>query len=218
MKSLYYLIAIIAFFVGAFFIITYASGYKIDITNRNISQTGMIIVEADPEATVYLNDIEQGNGKQTLRSLKPQTYNVSIKRDGYFSWTKDFELEPGEAETINDAILFKTNPEIEEYKVDQNDFFNKLADTDQITVSSNEIYQNANYVTRFSKEVSGVSWYSDRRYIAYTYENRLKIIEIDGSNEVNLLDKNSLSPVVFISSGRYVIFEKDSKVYRAKIR
>jgi hypothetical protein len=141
-----------------------------------------------------------------------------VQKDGYFTWHKDLVLDPGEAEIINDVILFKTNPEIEEYKVDQTGFFDKLSDKDQIVVSNNEIYQNSNYVTRFSQEVSGVCWYSDRRYIAYTYDGKLKIIEIDGTNEISLLDKNSTSPVVFLSSGKYVIFEKDSKIYRAKIR
>ena len=218
MKSIYYLIAIIAFFVGAFFIITYASGYKIDITNRNISQTGMIVVEAPEDATVYLNDKEQGQGKLTLRNLEPNPYTVTIKEDGYSSWSKNLELDPGEAEIINDAILFKTSPDIEEYKVDQNDFFKKLSESDGISVNNNEIYQNSNYITRFANDIKGVCWYSDRRYVAYTYDKKLKIIEIDGTNEVTLLDKDSDSPVVFLNSGRYVVYENNGKVYRAKIK
>lgn len=218
MKSIYYLTAIIAFFVSAFFIVTYASGYKVDITNRNISQTGMIVIEADQDSTVYLDEVEQGTGKLTIRGLEPQNYALAVRREGYNSWSKNIELDPGEAEIINDIILFKTNPEIEEYKMDEKDFFDKLADKDQILVSGNEIYQNGNYVTRFSNEVKGVCWYPNRRYIAYTYDKKLKIVEIDGTNEITLLDKDSDSPVLFTSAGRYVIFEKDSKVYRAKIR
>lgn len=102
----------------------------------------------------------QGQGKQVLRNLNPQNYIVSVQKEGYFTWSKELELDPGEAEIINDVILFRTNPEIEEYKVEQTDFFNKLSDKDQIIVANNEIYQNSNYVTRFSKEVNGVCWYS----------------------------------------------------------
>lgn len=218
MKSIYYLIAIIAFFVGAFFIITYASGYKIDITNRNISQTGMVVVEADQESTVYINDEAAGQGKQTLRNLEPGGYQVSVKKEGYYNWNKSFDLHPGEAKIFNGVILFKQQPIIEEYSIESKDFFTKLADQDGLTVSNNEIYQNSNFVTRFSNDIKGVVWYPDRRYIAYTYDKKLKIIEIDGENEVSLLDKDSDSPAVFVNSGRYVIYEHNSKIYRASIR
>ncbi len=218
MKSNYYLIAIIAFFVSAFFIITYASGYKVDITNRNISQTSMIVIDADQESTVLLDSIIIGKGKQTIRNLVPKSYSLTVEREGYHTWTKNLELEPGEAEIINYAILFKNSPEIEEYKVDQSDFFTKLADKDGIRVTNNEIYQNDNFVTRFSNDVKGVVWYSDRRYIAYTYDKKLKITEIDGENETTLLDKDSDSPAIFLNSGKYVIYENNSKIYRAKLR
>ncbi|MFH1855562.1 MAG: PEGA domain-containing protein [bacterium] len=218
MKSKYYIAAIVAFFVAAFYVISYASGYKIDITNRNISQTGMIVVQSDPQAKIYLNDTEQGSGNVTVRNLEKGNYNVVIKRDGYYSWSRSFELKGGEANIINDAILFKTDPEISEFKIEQSDFISSLSDTDSLTVVNNEIFQNSQFVTRLAKEIKGVCWYSDRRYIAYTYKDTLKIISIDGTNEVKLLEKKSDTPVVFINSGRSVIYESDGKVYRATIR
>lgn len=218
MKSKYYIVAIFVFFIAAFYVITYASGYKIDITNRNISQVGMIVVQSDPEAKIFLNDIEQGSGNATIRNLEKGNYNVVIKRDGYYNWQRSFELKGGEANIINDAILFKTDPEISEFKIEQSDFISSLSDTDSLTVVNNEIFQNSQFVTRLAKEIKGVCWYSDRRYIAYTYKDTLKIISIDGTNEVKLLEKKSDTPVVFINSGRSVIYESDGKVYRATIR
>ncbi len=218
MKSKYYIVAIFVFFIAAFYVITYASGYKIDITNRNIQQVGMIVIESDQQAKIYLNDIEQGSGNATIRNLEKGNYNVVIKRDGYYNWQRSFELNGGEANIINDAILFKTDPQISEFKIEQSDFISSLSDTDSLTTVNNEIYQNSQFVTRLAKEIKGVCWYSDRRYIAYTYENSLKIISIDGTNEVKLLEKKSDTPVVFINSGRSVIYESDGKVYKATIR
>ena len=217
MKSIYYILTILLFVVGAFFVVTYASGYKVDITNRQVSQTGMIIVEAG-DSTVFLDDEPVGSGKVTLRSLNPDEYVIKVSKDGYFNWYQTVDLLPGEAEIINDVVMFKENPEIEEYKIEDKEFFEKLSESDGLYSDGHEIYQNNNFVTRFSESLSGLTWYNDRRYISYTYQNKLKVMRIDGTNEFTLLEKNSSSPAVFVNSGRYVIYEHDGKVFRAKIK
>lgn len=215
-QIVYYVLSIFIFLTAAFFIITYASGYKVDITNRNISQMGMLVVETD--AKIDLDGKFVGEGKTQLRNLTPGNYEVRLYKEGYQDWTRAFELSPGEAEIINDAILFKSNVEPKEYKVETNDFFNKLADKDGLAVDGSEIIQNGSFVTRLSKPITGLCWYSDRRYIAYTYENNLKIIQIDGTNEITLTQKKSDTPAVFLNSGRSVVYESDGKIYRADIR
>jgi len=215
-QLVYYVASIAIFIIGAFFIITYASGYKVDITNRNISQMGMLVVETD--AKIDLDGKFIGEGKTQLRNLIPGNYEVRLYKEGYQDWTRSFELSPGEAEIINDAILFKSNIEPSEYKVETNDFFDKLSDKDGLAIDGGEIIQNGSFVTRLSKLVNGLCWYSDRRYIAYTYENHLKIIQIDGTNEITLIEKKSDTPVVFLNSGRSVVYESDGKIYRADIR
>jgi len=216
--TIYYTLAVVFFFVAAFFIITYATGYKVDITNKNISKTGIIVVEAESEANVEIDDKSLSNGKLVLRDLTPKNYSVKISRDGYHEWTRNIELLPGEAEIIDDAILFKSDIKPEEYNYKDAEFLKKMADADGLSVENNEIYQNGNFVTRLTKEVQGVSWYSDRRYISYTYEDKFHIIEIDGTNDIALFDKKSASPAIFINSGRSVIYENEGKIYKADIK
>lgn len=219
MKISYYISVFIIFVILGFFVITYASGYKIDITNRTLNPTGFISVETR-DAEVYLNgEIQkETSGKYAFRNLKPGEYEVTVKREGYQDWTKKFQLGPGEAKVLNEVIQFKTSPTIEEYSLEQKDFFEKLADRDSIFAQNGEIYQNGNFVTRFSSQVDGLCWYPDRRYLAFTYEDNLKIIQIDGTNEINLVEKKSKTPVVFINSGRAVIYESDGKIFKAIIR
>jgi hypothetical protein len=212
----YYIVSMVVFVIAGFFVITYASGYKIDITNRNISQMGMVVVETD--ANIELNGKYIDNKDTEIRNLAPGEYNVRLYKDGYHDWTRSFELSPGEAEIINDAILFKTEIEPIEYKIESTDFFDKLADKDGLALDGSEIIENGNFVTRLSKAITGLCWYSDRRYIAYTYENHLKIIQIDGTNNIDLLEKKSESPVVFLKSGRFVVYESDEKIFKAEIR
>jgi len=216
-KNIYYSLGVIAFIIGAFFVLTYALGYKVDISNRNITQTAMIIIQSD-EANIYIDNKLVGFGRVVLRDLEPGHYKVKLTKTGYHDWQKQVDLLSGQAEIIDDDILFKNKISPAEYTEVSSDFLNSFADTQNLSDKNNEIYQNYEYVTRFAKEATGVCWYSDRRYIAFTYEGKLKIIQTNGTNEIALLDKNSASPVVFINSGRSVIYENNGKIYKADIR
>jgi hypothetical protein len=216
-RTLYYILAVILFLICAFLVVTYAAGYKIDIKQRKMSQTGIISVQTDG-GQIYINGKFEGTDEVTLRNLVSGKYLVEVKKDGYHPWSKSFELAPGEAKILDNVVLFKENPKVEEYKIETSDFFQKLADTDNLQVNGGEIYQNGNFITRFEKDVFGASWYPDRKYISFTYEGKLRIMEIDGSNNIEIATKNSTSPAVFVNSGRTAIYENDGKIYRAEIR
>jgi len=217
MKISHYIMAFILFLVCAFLTVTYAAGYKIDIKQRKVSQTGIISVQ-DDGGKIYINGKFEGTNEITLRNLAAGEYLVEVKKDGYHPWSKSFELAPGEAKILNDIVQFKENPKVEEYKIETSDFFQKLADTDNLQVNNGEIYQNGNFVTRFEKDVFGASWYPNRKYISFTYEGKLRIMDIDGNNNIEIVNKNSTSPAVFVNSGRTVVYENDGKIYRAEIR
>ena len=200
--------------------VSYASGYKIDFVNKKITQTGMIDIKTDPpDSDIFIDGEKKGIGRVTAKNLEPKSYYIKVERNSYHSWSKKFELKGGEAVILNEVVLFKTNPKIEEFKSDANvNTFINLADTDNLTVSKGEIYQNGQLVTRLSDDIFGVCWYPNRYYIAFTSNNKLKIIEIDGTNLIDLLEKNSITPIIFINSGHSIIFENQNKIYKAEIR
>jgi len=216
-RTIYYIVLIVAFLIGGFFVVTYATGYTVDIRSRNIKSTGMMVIQTD-NADIEVNSQTVGHDDVTLRGLEPGQYQIKISKAGYHDWFKTVELDAGEAEIISDAILFYTDITPKEYPLTDDEFFSKMADTDALTAINGEIHQNGNFVTRLANEIKGVCWYSDRRYIAYSYDKKLKIIQIDGTNEIELLDKDSDKPVVFLNSGRFVIYQHEGKTYKAEIR
>jgi len=215
-----FIFATLFFVVCAVTIVVYASGYKIDFKNRSFEATSLIEVESsDSNDQIYVDGKSVGSGKQIVRDLNPGTHQVEVKKEGYFSFSKKVDLKGGEAKILNGIVLFKQNPEVidSDLNIDTNAIL-KLADTKNLGVLGNEIYQNNQFVTRTAGEIFGISWYSYQNYISFTYDNKLKIISIDGSNSVELLDKSSKTPAIFVNSGRTVVFENDNKVYRAEIR
>lgn len=220
MKIAPFLLSALAFLLVASFVITYAAGYKVDIVNRKIKQTAMLDVQTRvKDSEIIVNGEAKGSGSVILRDLEPGKYEIIVKKEGYHSWEKTVELKPGQAETINDIALFLVNPSTEEFNIEiKPESISKLAETSDIKSLGGEIFQNGTLVTRVSTDATGACWYPNRRYIAFTTEDRLNIIEIDGTNRIELLEKKSGSPVVFVNSGVSVIYESDGKVYRSTIK
>lgn len=210
----------VVFVVTAFFVITYAAGFKVDIVNRQIKQTAMLDVQTRiKDSKIFLNGEEKGVESMVARDLEPGTYEVKVSKEGYHDWIKKVDLRPGQAETLNDIALFLVEPKIEDFQSDMNStLLTRLSDTDNLSTQSGELFQNGVFVTRLSSDIKSPSWYPDRKYIAFTADKKLKIIEIDGTNQVDLLPKDSDSPVVFVNSGVSVIFENEGKIRRATIR
>lgn len=213
-------------FVGTFFVIcailivVYASGYKIDLSKRQFTATALIEIQTkDKDAQIYLNDKFIGSANKTIRDLAQGQYILSVKKDGCYEWTKSIDLKSGEAEIYNNIVLFKENPTIVKSDFDTDlDALAKLADTNSLRSKDGEIFENDNFVTRVSGEISGLSWYPNMQYIAFTNGEKLKIVEIDGTNQVEITKKSSSSPAVFVNSGKTVIFEDDGRIFRAEIR
>jgi hypothetical protein len=171
------------------------------------------------ETDIYINDVFEGTGKVVKRGLQPGRYKIDVKKSGFHSWTREVNIEAGRALSIEDPILFLENPIIEEFSLDGTaQSLAKISETDGLGFVNSEIYQNGVFVTRFNSDVSGLCWYNDRRYLAFTQDGWLKIMGIDGANITSILKKSSAEPVVFVNSGKSVIFEDSGKFYRAQIR
>ncbi len=215
-----YIVLAISFVVVSAVIVIYAAGYKIDFTNRQISQTVTVEVAAvTNDASIYINNILEGTGKVTKRGLPAGHYKIDVKKEGYYPWTKEIDVAAGRAEVIDDPILFLEEAVIEEFSLDgTNESLEKISETDGLGSAEGEIYQNGTFVTRFGSDITGLCWYADRRYLAFSQDGWLKIMSINGTNITNIVAKDSAGPVVFVNSGRSVIYESSGKFYRAQIR
>lgn len=220
MKITTFLVTAVLFLIVGFLVVSYAAGYKIDFVNRSMRQTAMIDIQTKTkDSEIYLNNKLVGTESHVARDLDPGVYEVRVSKVGYHDWNKSVKLNAGQAEVLNDIKLFLLEPKIEEFVSDLNiPSLLKLSDTDNIVSSAGEIYQNGQLVTRLSSDIQGVCWYPDRKYIAFSTNSKLNIVEIDGTNLIEILEKDSSSPVIFVNSGVSVIYENKGKVFRATIR
>ncbi len=83
-----------------------AYGYTYNIRTGDISQNGLLFVDAHPEAaTLSLNGNPKGITDQRL--VLPQgTYDISLQRAGYHSWEKSIVLKGGVIERFTYPFMF----------------------------------------------------------------------------------------------------------------
>ncbi len=97
-------------FLVAAVIYLYSNGYRFDIFNKALIQSGVLGVESSPiTADIYIDDKLIGKTPKST-SLEVGTYRTTLKLDGYYDWSKEVEIVEGKSTPIY-PWLIKSNPE-----------------------------------------------------------------------------------------------------------
>lgn len=97
-------------FLVAAVIYLYSNGYRFDIFNKALIQSGVLGVESSPiTADIYVDDKLIGKTPKST-SLEVGTYRTTLKLDGYYDWSKEVEIVEGKSTPIY-PWLIKSNPE-----------------------------------------------------------------------------------------------------------
>lgn len=159
MRAIAFYTSLAAFFVLLPIVLSYALGYKIDYKKFKIYKTGIIYVSSHPAgASVYINGkLHSDITPMKIENVKPGTYKVEVRRDGFYPWERDMEIRPNMVTKADRIILFPVTQEMKKIAMSE------IAD---FAISENsKIY----YLTRyglFRSELDGValkklSGYSD---------------------------------------------------------
>ena len=120
--KLYFYICVTMFFILLAVILYYSFGYKYDLEDGKTVQVGAIIVKTEPEKSdIYINgelfknnilgDLFSDYAK--IENLNPETYNVKIEKNNYFSWEKNIGVQGGYITELKNIVLLKNNYESE---------------------------------------------------------------------------------------------------------
>ena len=93
-------------------IIFIARGYVVNLSQKKIEKTGMILAQSTPKgAKIYLDGKLVETTDTVLSSLPPKTYRVKIEKEGFSPWEKDIPVLE-ELITEIDALLLPTSPHL----------------------------------------------------------------------------------------------------------
>ena len=98
-------------FSFATLIFMYAKGIRFNFEESKVTPTGLLVVKSVPDgAEIYING-EFKNATNTNITLVPETYDIRIEKEGFFTWNKRLTIEKEEVTEVT-AHLFKSAPSL----------------------------------------------------------------------------------------------------------
>jgi len=92
-------------------IFMYAQGYRVNPETLEVSPNGLLVIKSYPDSSqVYING-ELKTATNATIPLPSGTYDVSVQKEGYHSWSKRLTIEK-EVVTESTAHLFKIAPSL----------------------------------------------------------------------------------------------------------
>ncbi|BCX15061.1 MAG: hypothetical protein KatS3mg088_744 [Patescibacteria group bacterium] len=97
--------------VFSYLLSLYARGYRFDNKNLKLTPNGLLVVKSNPEgAQIFINQELKGATNANF-NLAPDTYDITVKKEGYSSWNKRLTIKKEEVTEV-DAHLFKIAPSL----------------------------------------------------------------------------------------------------------
>lgn len=217
-------IFLVTSFMGlAFFILTEATGYRINWQTYHLEMTGLISLDGIPkDVEIKVNGKTHPGGLPIkLTKILPGQYEIIITKKDYSPWSKLYNVAGGQAYEDKKIYLFVSKPIVKEtiaYTKEQiTDNFK--SQTGRLTTLNNEIWYKNELVSRFSNVLHGAILANDRNHIYFQLGNELRVIELDGKNNTKLLDLPVSEEMIFslIGDDKIVYIHQD-KIYEILIR
>jgi hypothetical protein len=198
-----YILAILLFLIVAPTIIFWALGYRLDLKNKTISQTGFLAFQTNQSSfNIWIGDKKYASSKDEIiiKNLLPKNYSVKIEKEGYYPWQENMSVEPQKITRQENIILFpkKSNPEEL-----TNDVSNYSLTKDNLTIIT--LNQNKNNLKRInvgnknitdSMELENIDSFQPNSTGSKVLvrqkepENRMAVINFDQKNDnINELSK-----------------------------
>jgi WD40 repeat protein len=128
-RTILFSVFLLLFVLIAPSVVLYCQGYRIDLENKRISQTGGLFLKVQPkQVEIYLNGKLKKRtdfffGSILIENLLPKKYKVEVKKEGYHPWEKELEIKEKEVIELKDIILFPQDPELNILAREVNDFW-----------------------------------------------------------------------------------------------
>lgn len=205
----------ITYLLLASWVVYYSLGYKINWTTHKIQQTSILNINSNNKTLnpeVFINGKSFGKKLPVrVNYLFPDTYSVELKKAGYQAFKLDVELQPNRVFNLDNLILVKTNPKVEE--LDPNTFIDKLNKTG-IHLNGYELWVDDNLITRSSENILNASWFPDNEHLVYQAGKTVWLLDVQANITQKITDLTIDVPLNygFAANGKQFIYQEDGKI------
>jgi len=98
-KRIFLVLSVFLFFVITPLVIYYSQGYRFDLKQKKIVETGGLFIHAEPKgAQIFINGKEKKKtsfffGSALIENLMPGTYEIKVQKYGFRPWKKTLDIK-----------------------------------------------------------------------------------------------------------------------------
>ncbi len=107
-RAIAFYFSVALFFTLLPILLSYSLGYKIDYKKFKIYKTGILYLNSTPAgASIYINGkLHTDLTPARIEELKPGSYNIEVKREGFYAWEKELTVRPNMVTKADGIVLF----------------------------------------------------------------------------------------------------------------
>ena len=92
-------------------LIQLGNGYRPNFQNRTVALTGLMVTNSEPKGAQVIINGEVRTATDDTLNLEPGSYQVELKKNGFFPWSKTLQIEPSLVTQTN-ATLFPSTTDL----------------------------------------------------------------------------------------------------------
>lgn len=113
-RRLLFAFFVLVFLVAAPLVVLYTAGYRLNISNRRLQQTGVLAITTFPRGgNIILNG--QGLAQKTpyvVQRVMPANHTVSLNKKGYHEWSQRVRVEEGRTTYVTARLFADSQPHV----------------------------------------------------------------------------------------------------------
>lgn len=195
--------------IAAAIVILEANGYVIDFNRLRIEKAGLLVLTTQTPAVTALLDGKELNLQrgQLTKQYFPDQYQLEVNKAGYQSWKHQVDIKKGHVAVFADITLFPDQlTTINDHQVTAAELKVPIV-SDQLRLVGTELWHRTKdaeqLVTRLSTPMIAAVLL-DSAHVIYETASEIHVIDIDGSNDQLLLEREFVTPMplTIAESGR----------------
>ncbi len=105
---------VLIFVITAPLVVLYTAGYRLNISNRRLQQTGVLAITTFPRGSnIILNG--QGLAQKTpyvVQRIMPNNHEVILQKKGYHEWSQSLRVDEGKTAYVTARLFADIEPEL----------------------------------------------------------------------------------------------------------
>ncbi|MBX4190892.1 PEGA domain-containing protein [Candidatus Saccharibacteria bacterium] len=190
-----------------------ANGYGLNVKTGQIIQNALLFTDSKPGgAEIYINNHDRGTTTKARLILPTGTYTLTLKKDGYRDWSRQFVLNEQSVARYVYPCLFPVKPVVTNIKsyTSLPTLVTQSPDRRWLLIQSNEASERAPtfdmYDTSTLDQASPtVSQISLPASVLTTYSSNSKLTEVEWSTDNN----NLLLEHTYGNNTEFIVFNRD---------